>query len=199
MSADHSFSVVMDRLKAGDEQAASEIFRRFVDRLIALAACQFEERFWAKADPEEVVQSVYQSFFRRQDRSPFDLSDWDSLWALLAMITIRKCHRELNFWKAAKRDTRRELPTGNHPDAEACWEVIDREPTPDQATVLAETLQRLLVPFQPRQREIAELILQGYTAPEIAPKCRCSERTVYRVDQRLRERILEIETDASEA
>lgn len=193
MSTDQSFDMVMSRLKAGDAEAASQIFGRFVDRLVALASRQFEEKFWAKADPEEVVQSVYQTFFRRQDASPFALSDWDGLWALLAKITLNKCHREQDYWRAGKRDARRENPTGDLPDAEAWQDVIDQEPTPYQAMILAETLERLLIQFDSSQRQIVELTLQGYTTAEIAVICERSERTVARVIERVRERIREIE------
>ncbi len=88
------------------------IFHRFVHRLTALASRQFDARFQAKADPEDVVQSVYRSFFLRDERSPFDLSDWDSLWSLLATITIHKCFDKRSYWLAARRDVGRELRSG---------------------------------------------------------------------------------------
>ncbi len=197
MAMDHSFAIVMSKLNAGDQQAATEIFRRFVHRLIALASRQFEDRFRAKADPEDVVQSVYKSFFRRNDRSPFELSDWDSLWALLATITVRKCCNRHEFWRAAKRDVRRETQPDPDPTAETLWEAIDRGPTPLQATVLADTLEQIIRQLEPHQRTVAELTLQGYTAVEIAGRCDCSERTVARVIHRIRQRMLEMETAES--
>ena len=190
---DHSFAIIMSKLNAGDQQAAAEIFRKFVHRLVALASRQFEDRFRSKADPEEVVQSVYESFFRRNDRSPFELSDWDSLWALLATITVRKCCDQHEFWRAAKRDVRREAQPDPDPTAETWFEAIDREPTPFQATVLADTLEQIVRQLEPRERKIAELTLQGYTAVEIAGLCDCSERTVARVIQRIRARMLKLE------
>jgi RNA polymerase sigma-70 factor, ECF subfamily len=193
MAMDHSFAIVMSKLKAGDQQAAAEIFRRFVHRLVALASRQFEDRFRSKVDPEDVVQSVYQSFFRRNDRSPFELSDWDSLWALLATITVRKCYDHHEFWRAAKRDVRRETQPDPDPTAETWWTAIDREPTPFQATVLADTLEQVIRELEPQQRTIAELTLQGYTAVEIALRCDCSERTVARVIHRIRQRMLAME------
>jgi RNA polymerase sigma-70 factor, ECF subfamily len=197
MAMDHSFAIVMSKLNAGDQQAAAEIFRRFVHRLVALASRQFEDRFRAKVDPEDVVQSVYQSFFRRNDRSPFELSDWDSLWALLATITVRKCCDRHEFWRAAKRDVRRETSHDPDPTAETWWAAIDREPTPFQATVLADTLEQVIRQLEPHQRTIAELTLQGYTAVEISLRCECSERTVARVIQRIRERMLAMEAAES--
>ena len=40
---------------------------------------------------EDVMASVFKSFFRRHAEAPFDLSSWDSLWSLLTLITLRKC------------------------------------------------------------------------------------------------------------
>ena len=193
MAIDPSFEVVISRLRAGDEEAAAEIFRRYVHRLIALASRQFETRFRAKADPEDVVQSVYKSFFRRDDRSPFDLSDWDGLWSLLATITVRKCIDRRQFWRAARRDVGRETALGPDPTDEACWDAVDRGPTPLQATVLTDTLEELIRRLAPHQRALAELSLQGYTAPEVAGRCGCSERTVARVLKRIKDLLGEME------
>jgi RNA polymerase sigma-70 factor, ECF subfamily len=190
---DPTFFLVMSRLRAGDQEAAAEVFRRFVTRLIALASHQFEARLRGKDDPEDVVQSVYKSFFRRDDRSPYELSDWESLWALLATITVRKCRDRREFWRAARRDPGREAASSHDPSAEAWLEAIERGPTPLQATILAETLEQLISPLNPRDRAIAEMSFQGYTAAEIAQHCECSERTVGRVLARIRTRLEEIE------
>ena len=192
MAIDPAFLMVMSKLRAGDQEAAAEVFRRFLTRLIALASHQFEARLRAKDDPEDVVQSVYKSFFRRDDRSPFELSDWEALWALLATITVRKCRDRRQFWRAARRDAGRESPRGRDPAVEAWLEAIDREPTPLQATILAETLEQLIRPLNHKERTIAQMSFQGYTAVEIAERCECSERTVGRVLARVRGKLGEI-------
>ena len=79
------------------------------------------------------------------------------------------------------------------PEAEAWWEAVEKGPTPLQATILAETLEQLLRPLDPRDRAIAEMSFQGYTADETANHCVCSERTVRRVMTRIRTRIREME------
>ena len=193
MATDSSFSLVMSKLRAGDDDAAALIFRRYVTRLIALASRQFEARFRAKADPEDVVQSVYESFFQRNKCTPFELSDWDGLWSLLATITVRKCIDRRAFWHAARRDVAREAAGGADPADDAWWEAVDRGPTPLQASVLADTLEHLIRRLTPPARTIAELSLQGYTAVEIAARCECSERTVGRVLLRIRDSVHEVE------
>ena len=186
MIQDSSLEAVMSRLRDGDPAAAALIFHRFVHRLTALASRQFDARFRSKADPEDVVQSVYRSFFLRDERTPFDLADWDSLWALLATITVYKCLDKRSYWLAARRDVGREAaqpPTGVDVDL---WDALDRGPTPHQATVLTEILEAVLTELPAKHRGIAEMSFQGYTALEIAAQCGCSERTVGRVVARLK-------------
>ncbi len=194
MVQDASLAKVMSRLREGDQDAASLIFHRFVNRLTALASGQFDNRFRAKADAEDVVQSVYKSFFLRDGRSPFDLSDWDSLWSLLATITIRKCTDRRSYWLAARRSVGRELSRGPGGSDGSWRETLDRGPTPFQATVLTELLETILAELPDHHRTIAELSLQGYTAIEVATRAECSERTVARVVARIKDRLRAIES-----
>jgi RNA polymerase sigma-70 factor, ECF subfamily len=53
----------MARLRSGDQDAAREVFQRFVGQLIRLARRQFDVVLRRKVDPEDVVQSAYKSFF----------------------------------------------------------------------------------------------------------------------------------------
>src|SRR4051794_21953217 len=91
MAADQDFADVMARLRAGDEVAAQEVFGRYAHRLIALARSRLGERLRPKVDAEDVVQSVFKSFFVRYAEDRFDLGGWDGLWSLLTVITLRKC------------------------------------------------------------------------------------------------------------
>src|SRR3954469_3145914 len=92
-----SFAGLLAQLRAGDEQAAREIHRRYTPRLVALAQRQFTPALLRRVDPESVVQSVYKSFFRRGGAGEFDFGDWDDLWGLLACITLRKCSNQTRF------------------------------------------------------------------------------------------------------
>jgi RNA polymerase sigma-70 factor, ECF subfamily len=195
MTTDTPFEVVISRLRAGDEDAATEVFRRFVHRLIALASRQFDDRARSKEDPEDVVLSVLKSFFLRDDRSPFDLSDWEGLWALLAKITVRKCIDRRQFWKAACRDVAREVAPRPETSDDEWMEAIARGPTPDQALVLRETLAQLVGRLHASHRGIAELYFEDYSAAEIADRCSCSERTVGRVVAEIRDALREIEAE----
>jgi RNA polymerase sigma-70 factor (ECF subfamily) len=181
----------MTRLKEGDQAAAGEVFGRFIRRLVLLASNQFDSWIRLKVDVEGVVQSAFKSFFTGQGEGQFEgLDDWDGLWGLLTVITLRKCNRRHEYLSAECRDPGREVawPHTSEGD-EGWWEAIDREPSPLEAAILTETVGRLLETLAPPEREIVELCLQGYTTTEIADRLGRSQRTVRRVRERVKDRL----------
>jgi RNA polymerase sigma-70 factor (ECF subfamily) len=190
MDQHDSFAGLMGRLRAGDQDAATALFRRFTARLIALAGTKLDARTRGKVDPEDVVQSTYRSFFTRAEAGQFDVATWDELWALLAVITVRKCTNRARYFRAGRRDARAEIaPVPGAEDPGDPILAIDRDPTPIEAAILAETVEALLRGLDADDRAIVELSLQGYTTPEIGARLGFAERTVRRVRERLKRRL----------
>src|ERR1700679_4129725 len=61
--ADEWSGDLLARWRAGDQQAATEMFHRYANRLILLARSRLSPRLSHRVDPEDVVQSAYRSFF----------------------------------------------------------------------------------------------------------------------------------------
>jgi RNA polymerase sigma-70 factor (ECF subfamily) len=199
MTHEASFDELMTRLRSGDESVATEVFHRFARRLIGLARRKLDLLPAAKVDPESVVQSAFRSFFVRNAEGQFDLDDWGSLWSLLAQITLRKCGHKIEYFHADRRNFQREAapPTvsaGSDDSIHAC-EAIARDPTPDEAAILSETVEQMLQGLKERERDIVLLKLQGFSMIEISEKVECSERTVERVLKRIRERLARTGTE----
>jgi len=193
MISKSTFDNAMARLQAGDQQAAWEIFERFVDRLIALAESRLGKKLRRKIDPEDVVQSVFKSFFARQAKGQYHATSWDELWGLLAAITIHKCGHKIEHFSAARRDVSIEGSASFFTKrSHAAWEFAAREPTPAQALILNETIDALLRPLNERERQIVLLTLEGWTTTEIGSEVKCSERTARRVLNRVGRRLQEI-------
>src|SRR5207302_11088901 len=96
----------------------------------------------------------------------------------------------------ACRDVRREVPLDVAAAGSALpWQVVARDPTPDQAAELAETVEQLLGLFQDRERAILELSLQGCPVAEISARLGCTERKVYRVRERIRLELRRLQAD----
>lgn len=186
MISGQSFQNLMQQLRAGDEEAARQVFQMYAGRLIPLAQKKLDVRIRRKVDPEDVTQSVFRSFFRRHQDGQFDLNSPGSLWGLLTVITLRKCGNKAEQFMGHGRDVRREISIGSPQDSAAAWEVIAREPTPAEAAMLSETIVELMRDLEPRDRTIVEQALQGYTPAEISQQIDRTERTVRRVLQRIR-------------
>jgi RNA polymerase sigma-70 factor (ECF subfamily) len=190
MTASDSCGDVMARLRAGDQAAAREIFQRFVDRLIGLARHQLNVALRRKVDPEDVVQSAYKSFFFRYGAGKLEVHGWGSLWGLLTMITLRKCLDRIDYYQTERRDVRREA--GAQPGENGTppwWEAIARDPTPDEAAILAETVENMLRGLDKDEQPILEMSLQGYTTQEISDRLGRAERSVRRVRERVRKQL----------
>jgi RNA polymerase sigma-70 factor (ECF subfamily) len=182
-----SFSDMMDRLRRRDDEAARTVFHRFTRRLTALARSRLDERIRQKVDAEDVLQSVYRSFFTRQRDGQLELQSWDNLWTVLTVITVRKCANQNQRYLAERRDVGREVAL-QLPD-ESPFSDLARDPAPDEVAVLTETIERLFGGLDERDCDIVSLHLQGYLVPEISSQVGWAERTVQRALDRARKRL----------
>jgi RNA polymerase sigma-70 factor (ECF subfamily) len=184
-----SFAQFLARLHDQKDAAARELFDRFARRLIALAHRHIAAGLRHKVDPEDVVQSAYKSFFVRYDAANLDVVNWNSLWGLLALITVRKCAQRAEYQRAARRDAAREVHTEMGEEDSPRLELLSREPTPLEAAVLSETVDRLLAELDEDERPILEMSLQGYSTREISEQLGRAERTVRLLRESVRLRL----------
>jgi RNA polymerase sigma-70 factor (ECF subfamily) len=191
MSASNSFADLMARPRSGEDAAAEAVFLRFARRLIGLARTHLDARLAAKVDPEDVVQSAYKSFFVRHREGELEVGNWDGLWGLMTVITLRKCADRAAYYKAGKRDFTREVAGGGPDDASVVADLaLDRDPRPDEAAVLAETVEALFRSVDDAdERTVLELSLQGFSAAEISTSLGRAERSVRRLRERVRKRL----------
>jgi RNA polymerase sigma factor (sigma-70 family) len=120
----------------------------------------------------------------------FRLKNWESLWGLLVVITLRKCRRQSRLYRGSKRDVHKEV-AGPEPGAssEVGAVLVGREPTPHEAAVLAETVDELLQGLDERDRQILRLRLQGHTAIEIGYRVGFTQFTVEGVLKKIRKKL----------
>lgn len=198
MAADTSFDDLMARLRHGDDDAATTIFHRFAGRLADVARYHLDCRLRQKVDPEDVLQSAYKSFFRRQADGSLAPSDWHELWNLLTVLTIRKCIRYWERYTAARRDLRFEAAPPPADGSTFDWQFLDRNPSPQEGAMLAEAVERLLEGLESRDRDIVTLSLQGYSAREVSEQLNRPRRTVYRVLERIKKRLQDMQDENTE-
>jgi len=170
---------LVQRAGQGSSDAEAEIHRAFVDRLVRLASQRINQRFQAKIDPEEVVQSVFVSFFQRNAAGAFQFDDWNDLWCLLVKITVRKCSTRVSGFMTAKRDVSVERSPKSKTDGSSMV-LRSPDPNPQEIAIFNESLDQLFDLLTPLQQEIVTLRLQGCSKVEISQKIGRTERTIYR-------------------
>ena len=164
-----SFTEMMFRLRKGDQDAAAQIFNRFTRRLVGLARVHLDSRVRQKVDPEDVLQSVYKSFFLRYAQGEVALGGWDGLWGMLALITARKCGRCVRRFHAARRDVDAEIAESGSADDSSEIEAFSDEPSPAEAIMLSEVVEQLLCELGQRDGEILTLGSRVFPPPRSVP------------------------------
>jgi RNA polymerase sigma factor (sigma-70 family) len=178
----------MEQLLNGRQDAATENFGEYVQRLVGLAAHHLNKRVHGKVGLDDVVQSAFKSFLLRVAEGKFDLHGPESLWGLLVRITLRKCGKWNRHFRTAKRNLAKEqsLTAGTSGDD---FPVAAEEPGPDEPLLLDEILEEALRGLDERERQMVRLKQLGYTVPEIGAQVGRSEFTVYQVLKRVRKRL----------
>jgi RNA polymerase sigma-70 factor (ECF subfamily) len=190
-----SFAEFLARLHGGDDAAAQELFGRFAHQLIGLALRHIDGGLRHKVDPEDVVQSAFKSFFLRYGEGKLDLVNWNSLWGLLTLITVRKCAERAAYHRAERRNSAREVSPPSGEEAAPGLEPFGREPTPLEAAVLGETVEQLFAGLDEQERPVLELSLQGYSTREISERLGRAERTVRLLREGIRHRLERMQSE----
>jgi RNA polymerase sigma-70 factor (ECF subfamily) len=199
MLPESSFQAWLERLGSCEQNAAAvEVFNRFAGRLLGVARQHLDARLRRLVDPEDVMQSVLKSFFLRQADKPFDLRNWDQLWSLLFVMTVRRCARKHARYYGPVHDLARDqAPAADGSAAE--WAIIGNDPTPEQAALLAELLDAVMRPLNGRQQDLQRLGQQGYTVPEIAEQVGYTEYSVEGVLKQIRKKLHRLVEEADGA
>jgi RNA polymerase sigma-70 factor (ECF subfamily) len=98
---------LLRRYRGGNERAAAELYRRYAQRLHALARAQLSADLSRRVDVDDIVQSVFGSFFRGVSEALYDVPAGEELWKLLLVIALNKIRKKAAHHHAARRDSRR--------------------------------------------------------------------------------------------
>lgn len=166
------------RWRGGDQQAATELYRRYASQLINLARSQLPAKLAARVDAEDVVQSVYRTFFADAQEDRFALQRGGDLWQLLVAITFHKVYDQLKWHRRAKRTVEREVRCGE--DNQVQDHLASHEPSPVEALALLDQVEQVMHRLDPLTRRMLEMRLQGSNLEEIAVATHRSQRSVIR-------------------
>src|SRR5687768_13755623 len=137
-------ATLLRRFRSGDEDAASELFERYVGKLINLAQRRLSGQLGRRIDPEDVVQSAFRSFFRGARDGRFRVEPGQELWRLLAVMTITKIRKQVEYHTANKRDFHLERnPAAGESAIDLANEMMVKEPSPADSMELVEQVDRI--------------------------------------------------------
>jgi tRNA A-37 threonylcarbamoyl transferase component Bud32/DNA-directed RNA polymerase specialized sigma24 family protein len=175
------------RFANGEQSAANDLYDQYAQRLIALARTRLSAKTARRVDPEDILQSVFRSFFVGLREERWLVDDLDDLWRLLAGITLNKLGEKVRFHRRLKRSAAREVQIDGNVHEQPDNACASREPSPADVVAAAEELAWLLARFSVEERVAIELRLQRHSIEEISQRTGRSARTICRWLEHARE------------
>jgi RNA polymerase sigma factor (sigma-70 family) len=173
---------------AGDQTAQTELWDRFFPQLLRLARTRLQGRALRIGDEEDVVISVFQSFFRGAEENRFpDLRGRDNLWRLLSRMTQRKAIDWLRHTQRLKRLSLGESAIAHGDTPLSMADLPGNTRNPMLEVIAIEECRRLMEILSPELRLIVMLKFDGFTNQEISFQQKCSLATIERRLKLIRE------------
>ncbi len=182
-----SDGALLRRFQGGEEDAATAIYLRYAKRLQRLAESQTGVELAVRLDPEDVVQSVFRTFFRRAAQGHYEIPAGEELWKLFLVIALNKIRSLGQFHRAKKRDVKH---TKDFSKVEPFVCSTD-SPNEHAYQILRMTIDDVLGELSDSQRQMIMLRIEGNDINAIANATGRAKRSVERVLQKFRETLAE--------
>ncbi len=167
MPEQDTFGDFIRRIRAGDEQAAEEMVRRYEPLIRREIRLQLEDgRLSRLFDSLDICQSVLKSFFFRTAAGQYDLDTPEQLQRLLVTMAKNKLASAARSQHRQRRDLRRVTADGE----KALEGVAAKVPTPSQVLAGKELLKRCREALSEEERQLADLRGEGLAWGDIASR-----------------------------
>jgi hypothetical protein len=178
------------------DEAARQIWVRYFSSLLEVADRNLDRRLKRRTDEEDVALCVCKSFFVRMQQGAYQLANRDDLWRLLVTMTLNKARGAAALHRTARRNYQREeagragAAGGSFTQDEAMAQLEQVGPSPEEALMWEEEVEKRLAVLDVELRRVARWKLEGFTNVEIAgpDKLDCAVRTVERKLESIRAR-----------
>ncbi len=163
MDQEFSFSELIERVKNGNEQAASQLVKEFepvIRRELRFRLRDSRARF--ELDSMDISQSVLGNFFVRVATRQYDLKEQGDLVKLLVTMTRNKVAENLRARHRQRRDSRRTV------QGVEGMALATADPTPSRVLAGKEILQLVRQNLSGEERRLVDLRCQGLSWEEIA-------------------------------
>jgi RNA polymerase sigma-70 factor (ECF subfamily) len=166
MTDEITFTELIQRVRAGDEEAAATLVRRYEPSIRRAVRIRLTDtRLGRVLDSMDICQSVLASFFVRAALGQFELNAPEQLLQLLATMARHKLADQVDRERADRRDNRR--VTAGSGDAA---EVLSPATSPGEQVAARELLQEVQLRLSPEERRLVELRQDGLEWADIAAR-----------------------------
>lgn len=174
------------RFRSGNDEAAAALYARYADRLDFLAARGLGADVGGLVGSDDVVQSIFRTFFRRAAVGDYEVPEDMELWNLLVTISLNKIREVGRYHRRAKRDVGK---TVSLEDQQGSGGIAGADEV--ACHVLQMVVDEMIEQLPEAHQQIIRLHIEGWNVPEISVETQRSRRTIERVLQEFRQQLRE--------
>jgi RNA polymerase sigma factor (sigma-70 family) len=156
MSTPPPFDELLKRVRAGNQDAATELVRVYeptIRRIVRLRLANAP--LTALLDSTDICQSVMASFFVRMNLGQYTLDSPEQLVKLLATMARSKLAAQMRREQAQRRDRRRTAPVADD------QQLVGAAATPSREVAARDLLDHVHRRLSPDERALVDLRQQG--------------------------------------
>ena len=166
MPEDATFDELIRRVRAGDQDAATELVRSYEPEVRRVVRFRLTDaRLGSLLDSMDICQSVMKSFFARAASGQYELETPAQLLALLATMARNKLASQARKQLAGRRDRRR-VTSGGRDEGQ----LVDPGAGPSTEVDARDLLQEIRNRLTPDERQIMELRNEDHDWQTIAAR-----------------------------
>ena len=179
---------LLQLFQTGSDDAASELYGRYAERLDMVASRGLGFDLRSLVGSEDVVQSIFRTFFRRAAAGDYEVPEDSELWNLLVTISLNKIRAIGVYHRRHKRSVTRTIHNLS--------DTADPENGDETAyQILRMVIEELIESMTRAHQHIIHLHIDGWDVSGIASETQRSKRTVERVLQQFRIQLKELICD----
>jgi RNA polymerase sigma factor (sigma-70 family) len=165
MSTPASFDDLIRRVRAGDQDAATELVKRYEPAIRRAVRFRLGDALARSLDSMDICQSVLGSFFVRAAAGQYDLERPAQLLKLLVAMARNKLAMQARAQARQRRDYRREQAAGQDEEL-----FVAHDPSPSQFVAGKELLEQAQKLLSAEERQLVELRKEGLEWGDIAQR-----------------------------
>jgi RNA polymerase sigma-70 factor (ECF subfamily) len=164
MAGDSTFDGLIDRVRAGDQDAAAELVKLYEPEIRRAVRYRLADaRLGTLLESMDICQSVLKSFFVRAAAGQYELKTPQQLLALLATMARNKLHSQARRHQTLSRDRRRAAPGGLDEEV-----LVDPGDSPSGEVDARDLLNEVRRRLTPDEQRLMDLRNQGHEWAAIA-------------------------------